>query len=247
MEEKQYDEELDVDVIDDDDIDDADYEDEEDEALEDEDIEDEGEEEDSEVEGEKETEETSEESDDVSEEKAAAGEKEFAMKMLSEMGYSGTYEEAKAAYEADRVKTSDEKGASNGATEGTPGDVIDYDEMARNMLAEINKEFGLDIKSFSEFDDLSTFATLAVNDKVGAIKAFRATNHRLIDEAAKKAAITTLPKAKRTVQTLPKSDGGSATVKGQTITKRELREYMDAFPELSRDEAIKLIKRVKKN
>lgn len=246
MEENKNNDELDVELLDDEeDIEDENDEDDEDgdEAI-DEDTE-ESDEDDEEQETASEDEEaeaeaSKETSQETSQSEEGVGEKEFAMKMLSEMGYTGTYEEAKAKYEAEH------SGSETAPAQGDDGGTPDYQEMAKNMLNDINKEFGLDLKSFSEIDDLSTFAELAVNDKVGAIKAFRATNHRLIEEGAKKAAISNLPKAKRTVQPLPKSDGGDATVKGLTITKRELREYMEAFPELSREDAIKLIRRVKK-
>lgn len=251
MEFEKYGDELDVDIVDDDIDDMGDEEDDEyDEYDEDEDVEEaeepeENEEaaeisEEPEEEHEAEAESTAEPADGGNAEAEKSDvEKDFALKLLNDMGYSGTYDEAKAAYEA-------EHGASGKPSDEGSNSPPDYDAMAKQMLDSINAEFGLELKSFAEIDDLSTFADLAVNDKVGAIKAFRATNHRLIEQAAKKAAITNLPKATRNVQSLPKSNGGNATVTGETISKRELREYMDAFPELSRDEAIKLIRRVKK-
>ena len=250
MEFEKYGDELDVDIVDDDIDDMGDEEDDEYDEYD----EDEGIEEESEAEASEESKEESGTEEEGTDESADEGdaEKDFAHKLLNDMGYSGTYEEAKAAYEAERGNKGNPspeappEGNPEGSSDGGNA-APDYDAMAKQMLDSINAEFGLELKSFAEIDDLSTFADLAVNSKVGAIKAFRATNHRLIEQAAKKSAITNLSKPTRNVQPLPKSNGGNATVKGETISKRELREYMDAFPELSRDEAIKLIRRVKKN
>ena len=168
---------------------------------------------------------------------------DFTAKLLKELGYEGTYEEMRTAYEAEHGA-----GAVPPATESAKDtSEVEYEAMAKQMLDDINKEFGLDLKDFSEFEDLETFANLAIDDKVGAIKAFRATNYKMIEKAQRKAAVTKLGKATRNVPTLPKSESNGAGAKGETISKREIRAYMDAFPDLGKKEVIKLIKRVHKN
>ena len=259
MEENKKDE-LDVEVIDDELEEDEDIEefDFNDDDIDDEDIDGEDEDTDLEVDGDvdeevdEDEEDTSntEEGGDVdggtteegrSEEPKAepSDDKAFEMELLKELGYTGNYEEAKAKYMADK----------NGST---PTGAVDYDAMASDALKQINEEFGLELKDFSGFENIELFAELCLNDKYGAVKAFAATNHKLVMEGAankaKKDFVSKLkPPSKDHLSKLPTSGGGEAKAQGDRISRAEYMELKALYPNLSKEEIIKTIRRVRKN
>lgn len=254
-----YEEDLEVEVMDDDD--DSDYEEEIEEFnFNDEDDEDEGsdgEEEGDEAEGE--GNETSDDEAEATEDDVAFAEekpeaesteltaiKERELELLHRLGYQGTYEEAVAAFEKDRGENKADASSGEGEKSETPA-APDYEAMAKQMLEDINKEYGLELTDYSKFEDLKTFAELSCNENVGAVKAFAATNPKMMEEIARKAAISKLSKPQRNVQALPKSDGGKGGMKGQMISAKKVAEYQAMFPEKSRSEIVKLLNRVNKN
>ena len=257
--ENLYEEELDIEVMDDDDSEDEEEIEEYNFNDEEEDDEDEGS--DGEVEDEPEAEEkdssdaeaeTTEKEEHSAEEKPEAESaeltaiKERELELLHRLGYQGTYEEAVAAFEKDRGENKADAGSGEGEKSATPP-APDYEAMAKQMLVEINKEYGLELTDYSKFEDLKTFAELSCNENVGAVKAFAATNPKMMEEIARKAAISKLGKPQRNVQTLPKSDGGKGGVKGQTVSAKKVAEYQALFPEKSRSDIVKLLNRVNKN
>lgn len=176
--------------------------------------------------------------------------KERELKLLHKLGYKGTYEEASAAFEREQSENKGEdtdKGEDKPEEKPAESNVPDYEAMAKQMLEDINKEYGLNLTDFSKFEDLETFADLSRDERVGAVKAFAATNPKMMEEIARKAAISKLGKPQRNVQTLPKSDGGKGGVKGQTVSAKQIAEYQALFPGMSRSGIIKLLNRVNKN
>ena len=164
--------------------------------------------------------------------------KAFEMELLKELGYTGTYEEAKAKYMADKG--------------GTPSATVDYDAMARDALKEINEEFGLELKDFSGLENIELFAELCLNDKYGAVKAFAATNHKLVMEgAANKAkqdfASKLKPPSKDHLSKLPTSGGGDAKAQSDRISKKEYLELKALYPNLPTEVIIETIRKVRKN
>ena len=231
----ELDEELEEEYEDDENFEDEDFE--EDESEDDEDAEDEALE-DEEVLEDEETDDGEAEDAPEGGESVPTGDRAFEERLLRELGYSGTYDEARAAFEAEH---------GNGTADNGQGADTDYDKMATDMLNEINEAYGLKLTDFSKFENLEEFANLSVDEKYGAVKAFAATNHKLIVEGARKAAIQKLSKPQRNVPTLPKSDGGKGGVKSSGISRSEIKKYGLMHPGLKEKEIIKLIKRVHKS
>lgn len=253
MEDKKYDEELDVEMVDD-----------EDDAFEDEDVEeynfnDQDDETDEESEEESE-EESGEETEDISEDMASESEntdtaeakesaevkadKEFELKLLNELGYNGNYEEARAAYEAEKAGATAE---TSNTTQKT-----DYNALAEQMLKEINAEYGLELKDFSQFEDIEKFAELSLDDSYGAVKAFAATNHKLVIEGARNKAKQELlgklkPASKDHLGGLPKAKGGATVSDGTRISKKEYNEIKALYPNMTKAEIFKVARRVIRN
>ena len=237
--------ELDTDVVDEDIYEDD--EDFEDEDLDEFDSDDEEVEEVEEDEDDEDVEDVEEDSDEDTADEGAdntsealsqtSPDREFEARLLKELGYGGTYEEARAAFEAEHA---------NEATD-TPSTESDYEAMARSMLNEINQAYGLDLKDFSSFENLKEFSELAVDSKFGAVKAFAATNTKLITEGAQKAAIKKLSKPTRNVPSIPKSEAASGSYKNAPISRSEFRQYREMYPHMKDKEIIRLIRRVKKS
>lgn len=254
-ERENFEDELDVEDVDDisedeEDVEEFDFNDEDDdEADDDEVVEDDESEETEEPDA---TEEAETDDGEVDEETASGEakpdgkltpEQERELALLHRLGYEGSYEEAVAAYENEQKKPAE--GESTG-TEEKPAEApaVDYEAMAKQMLADINKEYGLELKDYSEFEDLATFAELSRDEKVGPIKAFAATNPKLMASVAMKEAMSKLSKPKRSVPTLPKSEGGKGGVaRGEAVSSRKIAEYKAMFPHMSRNDIIKLINR----
>lgn len=163
--------------------------------------------------------------------------REKMQELLSALGYTGPLEEAMAAYEAD-------KGArAEGAA--TPAQSVDYNEMARNDLRDINAAFGLDYADFSSFDDLKRFAELRTSGAT-ALEAFRATQKQFqTQDGAKGASEPTVSKpSKDHLKSLPHSGGGESGKSGPS--QDEIRALREVYPELSKKELGKVLDRVKR-
>lgn len=163
--------------------------------------------------------------------------REKMQELLSALGYTGTFEEAMAAYEAD-------KGARTEGAEAT-AQKVDYNEMARNDLRDINAAFGLDFADFSGFDDLKRFAELRTSGAT-ALEAFRATQKQFhAQDGTKVASEPTVSKpSKDHLKSLPHSGGGETGKGGPS--QEEIRSLREVYPELSKKELGKMLDRVKR-
>ena len=162
--------------------------------------------------------------------------REKMQELLSALGYTGTFEEAMAAYEAD-------KGARTDGAEA-PRENVDYNAMARNDLRDINAAFGLDYADFSSFDDLKRFAELRTGGAT-ALEAFRATQKQFqAQDGANGASEPTVSKpSKDHLKSLPHSGGGESGKSGPS--QEEIRALREVYPELSKKELGKVLDRVK--
>lgn len=247
-----YDDELEVEEVDDTDEDDGDIEeyDFNDEDYEedgkDEDVEDGGESDEAEEEVPEESEETVPENAEEKPEELTAEQKRE-LTLLHKLGYEGDYKTAVAEFEKDSAKGTEPEGVKgDGKAAETPA--VDYEARAKAALEEINAELGLELKDFSSFEDLEAFAELSLKENVGAVKAFKATNPKLMEQIAMKAAMAKLSAPKRSVPTLPKADGGKGgTARGETISAAKIAEYKALFPHMSRADIIKLHQRTNRN
>jgi hypothetical protein len=170
--------------------------------------------------------------------------------LLHKLGYEGNYEEATAAFDketAEENKNAMPDNSSNDANNGTEP-TLDYEAMARNMLDEINRELGLNLTNYADFEDLATFADLSRQPGVGPVKAFKATNPKMMENIAVKAAMSKLSPPKKSAPALPKMDGGKGGAsREENISSAKIAEYRQMFPNMSRNDIIKLIKRGNKN
>ena len=238
MEDKRYEEDLDVEIVEDD------VEEFEDEDVEEYEFNDEDDEADDASEGDEEdTKEPDASEDDKSE--GLKNDKEFELKLLNDLGYKGSYEEARAAYEAEKSK-------AEGEVDGPAVQQTDYNELAKKMLDEINTEYGLELKDYSQFEDIEKFAELSLDDSYGAVKAFAATNHKLVIEGARNKAKQELlgklkPPSKDHLKGLPKAEGSAATSEQTRVSKREYDEIKSFYPNMSKSEILKVARRVQKN
>lgn len=256
-----YDDELEVEEVDDTDEDDGDIEeydfndedyeeDGKDEDVEDgEDAEDDGEADEAEETVSEESEESEETVPEKVEEKPEelTAEQKRELTLLHKLGYEGDYKTAVAEFEKDSAKGTEPEGVKgDGKAAETPA--VDYEARAKAALEEINAELGLELKDFSSFEDLEAFAELSLKENVGAVKAFKATNPKLMEQIAMKAAMAKLSAPKRSVPTLPKADGGKGgTARGETISAAKIAEYKALFPYMSRADIIKLHQRTNRN
>lgn len=168
--------------------------------------------------------------------------------LLHKLGYEGDYDTARAAFERDQAEGASGAETPAGDEERPEPPAVDYEAMAKAMLDEINKEFGLELSDYSEFEDLAAFAELSQQKGIGAVKAFRATNPKLMEKLAMKAAMSKLSKPTRNVKALPAADGGKGgTSRGENISAAKIAEYKQMFPHMSRSEIIRLITKANKS
>ena len=162
--------------------------------------------------------------------------REKMQELLSNLGYTGTFEEAMAAYEDDKAKQA----------AGVPAEPVDYQEMARNDLRDINAAFGLSYSDFSDFDDLQRFASLRTSGAT-ALEAFRATQKRFLEPSATATqtnpAVSVPKPSKDHLKGLPHAGKGESGNGGPP--KEEIRALREVYPEISAKELVKVLNRVK--
>ena len=162
--------------------------------------------------------------------------REKMQELLGNLGYTGTFEEAMAAYEADK--------GNHAQGQNVPAQSVDYNEMARNDLRDINAAFGLAYEDFSTFDDLRRFAELRTSGAT-ALEAFRATQKQFqAKDGTNGISEPTVSKpSKDHLKSLPHSSGGETGKSGPS--QEEIRALREVYPELSKKELGKVLNRVK--